>query len=130
MAKVLVVDDYPDVLRLLEVALRKEHQVLTAEDGESALAIVAREAPDMVVLDVMMPGIDGYRVLYRLRDDPATRHLPVILLTARDQDHDIAFGLSLGADYYLPKPFSPTDLASLVRHHFAAEPPAARALSA
>ena len=119
MAKVLVVDDHPDVVRLIQVALQKEHEVLTAYDGEEALRVVAESSPDLVILDVMMPTLDGYRVLNRLREDAATNHLPVLMLTAKDEPHDIHLGLSLGADYYISKPFNPRDIAALVRHHLA-----------
>jgi DNA-binding response OmpR family regulator len=120
MAKVLVVDDHPDVVRLIQVALEKEHEVLTAYNGEEALQVVAESQPDLVILDVMMPVLDGYRVLNRLREDAATNHLPVLMLTAKDEPHDIHLGLTLGADYYISKPFNPRDIAALVRHHLAA----------
>lgn len=123
MARVLVVDDQPEIVRLVQVALQQEHEVLAAYNGEEALRTVAAEQPDLIVLDVMMPVLDGYRVLSRLREDPATRHIPVLMLTAKDEPHDVHLGLSLGADYYVPKPFNPKDIAALVRKHLQSEGP-------
>lgn len=105
--RVLAVDDHPDVLFVLERLLRRRgYEVRTANGGAEALAAVAEEPPDVVLLDVMMPGIHGLEVLRRLREEPRRRRLPVILVTARGQDVDILDGYRRGADYYLPKPFT------------------------
>lgn len=121
MARILIVDDQPNIVRLLQMTLEAEHEILTAYDGEEALKVVANTPPDMVVLDVVMPGMDGFRVLDRMKSDPETAKIPVILLTVRDRPDDIVFGLTVGADYYVPKPFKPEDIASMIRHHFAAQ---------
>ena len=120
MARILVVDDHPKIVRLLEVALKPEHEVLTAYNGDDALKIVNEEHPDMMILDVVMPGVDGYRVLHRVKSNPATEDIAVIMLTVKDQPDDVLVGLTVGADYYVPKPFNANDIAALVRRHILA----------
>ena len=116
MSKILLADDHPDIVRLLEIALRAEgHTILTAYDGAQALEAVQAERPDLVILDVMMPQVDGFRVLNRIKTDPELRHITVVMLTVRDQPEDMALGLDIGADYYVPKPFRPGEIATLVR---------------
>jgi len=114
---ILVVDDHPDVVRLVRAALGKRYEVIGAANGEEALAMVADSRPSLILLDVMMPVLDGFRVLHRLKSDPETTDLPIIMLTGRDRDHDMALGLSLGADCYLTKPFDPRDLVTLIARH-------------
>ncbi len=110
---VLVVDDEPRILRFVRAELESAgFRVLTANDGAAALEVVSRENPDLVVLDVIMPGMDGFEVLKRLR---SLSSRPVILLTARGSDADKVRGLDLGADDYLTKPFSPDELSARVR---------------
>ena len=114
---VLVVDDDPKIVRLVEMNLTQEgYQVRTAADGEEALASVAQVRPDLLVLDVMMPRMDGFETLKRLNADPATAELPVSLLTARSQDEDVFEGYGTGARWYLTKPFQPGELRTIVRH--------------
>lgn len=109
--RVLVVDDDELTRDILTTILDLEQfDVDVAEDGEAALAHVAAQRPDVVVLDVMMPGMDGYEVCRRIKDDPATGDLPVVLLTARDTDDDRRRGHEAGCDAYLTKPFSPLSL--------------------
>lgn len=115
MARVLIVDDQPDVVRILEIALRAHHEVFAAYDGAEALRRVAEHEPQIVLLDVSMPVLDGYRVLHRLKSNPETREIVVIMLTARAEPEDTMIGLSLGADFYVAKPFFPQDVAALVR---------------
>lgn len=117
MAKVLVVDDQPVIVRLLRFVLEKEHQVFTAYNGEEALQVVEAERPDVVLLDVVMPVLDGYRVLHRLKTNPETKDIAVIMLTVKAEADDVMLGFSVGADYYVPKPFVPTEIAALVRRH-------------
>ena len=110
---VLIVDDDPKILRLLRIELSAQgFQPLPAERGEQALAIAAARRPDLVVLDILMPGLDGLGVLQRLREQSG---VPVILLTAKGTDADKIMGLELGADDYLPKPFNPEELTARVR---------------
>ena len=115
-ARILVVDDVDANVRLLEAKLTAEYyDVLTATDGPSALAVAAREQPDIVLLDVMMPGMDGFEVCRRLKDDPVTRHIPVVLVTALDGRQDRIAGLDAGADEFLTKPLDDLFLFSRVK---------------
>ncbi len=113
---VLVIDDEKDVRHLLRVTFEKHgYDVVAAEDGESGLRAAAAAPPDAVLLDVMMPGIDGLEVCRRLRSDPRTARLPVLLLTAKAEEADRVVGLELGADDYVVKPFSPRELVARVK---------------
>jgi DNA-binding response OmpR family regulator len=113
---VLVADDDPDILTLVGFRLeRAGYEVLAARDGEEALALALERQPDLAILDVMMPKLDGYEVTQRLRDNHATSGMPVILLTARVQEADITRGFEAGADDYIKKPFSPQELRARVQ---------------
>jgi len=113
---VLVADDADDILALVEATLsRAGYEVLSARDGEAALDLIGKRRPSVAVLDVSMPKLDGLEVLRRIRDDPALADLPVVLLSARAQEADIELGYALGASTYVRKPFSPRELASIVR---------------
>ena len=115
MASVLVVDDDPDVCDLVTYKLEQTgFDVRRANDGDGALREVARQIPDLVLLDIMMPGITGLEVLQRWRAEAATAAMPVILLTAKAQETDVERGFELGADDYVVKPFSPRELARRV----------------
>ncbi len=109
--RILVVDDEPDITALVAYHLAKEgYRVTTAANGRDALRAAREERPDLVVLDLMLPGVSGYDVLAELRRREETKELGVILLTARKEEPDRIKGLSLGADDYIPKPFSPQEL--------------------
>jgi len=113
---ILIADDDPDILALISFRLeRAGYEVIGAGDGEQALAAAIARPPDLALLDVMMPKLDGYEVTARLRSNEATRHLPVILLTARVQEADIARGVEAGADDYVRKPFSTQELRERVQ---------------
>ena len=115
-ATVLVAEDDDDIRALVVYRLeRSGYQVVQALDGEEALRLVAEHTPDLAILDVMMPKLDGYEVTRRLRSDPSTSRLPVILLTARSQEADVNEGFAAGADDYLRKPFSPDELRARVQ---------------
>lgn len=117
--KILAVDDERHIVRLVQVNLeRAGYEVVTAFDGKDALEKVASEQPDLVVLDVMMPYMDGFEVLQNLRKNPSTRDLPVIMLTAKAQDADVFRGWQSGVDCYLTKPFNPMELISFVKRIF------------
>ena len=106
--KILAVDDERHIVRLVEVNLQRAgYEVVTAYDGREALEKVKTETPDLVVLDVMMPYMDGFEVLKNLKADPVTAEIPVIMLTAKAQDADVFRGWQSGADCYLTKPFNP-----------------------
>lgn len=114
--RILAVDDEPHILRLIQINLeRAGYSVELAKDGRQALQRIAESAPDLVVLDVMMPYLDGFEVLRALRKEPATRDLPVIMLTAKASDADVMTGWTDGAHCYLTKPFNPQELTAFVR---------------
>ncbi|MEJ2739911.1 MAG: response regulator transcription factor [Dehalococcoidia bacterium] len=116
MKKILVVDDEKKIVDIVKAYLEREgYQVAAAYDGESALNLIAREIPDMVILDLMLPGVSGWDVCRRLRGQS---DVPIIMLTARDEVSDRIVGLELGADDYVPKPFDPKELVSRVRALF------------
>lgn len=113
---ILVVDDEEPIQELLKFNLENEgYNVLTAFDGPAALKIIEEKRPDLVVLDVMLPGMDGLEVCNQLRQNPKFRDLPVIMLTAKGEEIDKVLGLELGADDYLTKPFSPRELLARIR---------------
>jgi CheY-like chemotaxis protein len=115
MAQVLVVDDHPQIRRLIQVNLEKIGlQVVCAVDGEEGLARAEELRPDLIILDVMMPRKSGFEVLRDLKASEELGEIPVIMLTVKVQNSDIAEGLREGADFYLPKPFHPTELCDLV----------------
>ena len=106
--RVLVVEDEPDIAALIAYQLPREgFRVETIGNGTEALVAIDKEAPDLVVLDRMLPGLSGDEVIQRLRDDPETLSIPVLMLTAKREQEDRIEGLELGADDYLTKPFSP-----------------------
>jgi two-component system, OmpR family, phosphate regulon response regulator PhoB len=110
--KILVADDSATVRRLVVARLVADgHEVIEAEDGESALALALSERPALVVLDKVMPKLDGFEVVRRLRERAETRGLPIVMLTERAGEEDVLSGLDLGVDEYMPKPFSPRELS-------------------
>ena len=120
--KILVVDDERHIVRLVQVNLeRAGYQVIAAFDGREALKKVASEKPDLIVLDVMMPVMDGFSALKQLRADAATKDIPVIMLTAKAQDADVFRGWASGVDMYLTKPFNPLELMTFVKRIFEAQ---------
>jgi diguanylate cyclase (GGDEF)-like protein len=113
---ILVADDDEDIVRFVEVNLRLEgFDVATASDGEQALKVAYEKGPDLVLLDVMMPVLDGFDVCQRLRKDSKTRHISVIMLTAKSLSADKVVGLTVGADDYMIKPFDPIELVARVK---------------
>ncbi len=113
--KILVVDDEPSIVRLMEFILaRQGHEMLAAVNGEEALEKIRTHKPDLVLLDIMMPRIDGYEVARTLRADPETATLPIIMLSAKAQEEDIRKGVGVGVDEYITKPFSPEHLVHVV----------------
>jgi DNA-binding response OmpR family regulator len=115
-ARVLVVDDEAPIRLLCRVNLEAEKmEVLEAGDGPTGLEMARKEHPDVILLDVMMPGLDGWRVAEELLEDPATSSIPIVFLTARAELRDRARGLDLGGLDYVTKPFNPVELAPLIR---------------
>ncbi len=115
MARVLVVDDDPSIVKLIEINLKIEgYEVVTATDGSDALDEVARQIPDAIVCDLMMPVTDGYTVLRTLRIDPATKKIPFVIVSAKSLPEEIQKALEMGADRYITKPFDPGKLVVVV----------------
>lgn len=112
--RVLLVEDDPDIQKMAALALkyRGGHTVLAASGGAEGLALAARENPDVILLDVMMPEMDGFETCRRLKEQPGTRHIPVVFLSARAQQTEMQRGQSLGAIGFLVKPFDPMTLGS------------------
>jgi len=114
--KIMAVDDERHIVRLIQVNLeRAGYQVVTAFDGPEALKKVETDRPDLIVLDIMMPKMDGFEVLKRLQANPETREIPVIMLTAKAQDADVFRGWASGVSAYLTKPFNPLELLTFVK---------------
>jgi DNA-binding response OmpR family regulator len=115
-ATVLVIEDERDILEVIRANLAREgYKVLEATDGEEGLRSAFDHGPDLVVLDIMLPSVDGIEVCRQLKSDPVTSQIPVIMVTARSDDTDVVLGLMTGADDYLTKPFSPKELVARVR---------------
>jgi DNA-binding response OmpR family regulator len=113
--KILAVDDDAYIVRLVKLTLeRAGYEVVTALDGRDAAALVDVERPDLIICDVMMPRMSGFDLLRRLRSEPGTSSIPLIMLTARGGDTDVSDGWALGVDTYLSKPFSPEELLAFV----------------
>jgi phosphate regulon transcriptional regulator PhoB len=116
VATILVVDDEEPIQELLRFNLEKEgYVVCIATDGEEALTHVASDQPDLIVLDLMLPGMDGLEVCRRLRSNPKFQQIPIIMLTAKGEEIDTVLGLELGADDYMTKPFSPRELLARIK---------------
>jgi len=114
--KILVIEDDDDILELIKYNLTKEgYQVISTASGEYGLNLAKTEKPDLLVLDLMLPGMDGLEVCKQLKADMATSHIPIIMATAKGEESDIVTGLELGADDYITKPFSPKVLIARIR---------------
>jgi two-component system alkaline phosphatase synthesis response regulator PhoP len=114
--RVLIVDDDKEVVRLMRAYLEQSgYEVLVAYEGESAMHMLRREHPDLLLLDLMLPGRDGWEITRLARSDPALAHVPIIMLTARVNDTDKIVGLEMGADDYVTKPYNPREVVARVR---------------
>ncbi len=114
--KIMVVDDEPYIARVIKFKLEQEgYIVISANDGVTGLAKIREEKPDMVLLDVMMPGMTGYEVCQQIKGDAELAGIPVVILTAKGQERDREHGFSMGASDYITKPFSPNRLLELVK---------------
>ena len=130
MARILIVDDSPSqLLGIQRIVEKLGHESLTAEDGAAGVEVAKRELPDMVLMDVVMPNLNGFQATRTLSREASTKHIPVILVTTKDQDTDRVWGMRQGAKAYLTKPFSEDELAEVIERVFNArelpEPPAA-----
>ena len=120
--KILAVDDERHIVRLVQINLQKAgYEVVTATNGIEALDLVAQVKPDLVVMDVMMPEMDGLEALEKMKADPEMAKIPVIMLTAKAQDADVFSGWQKGADLYLTKPFNPAELLNFVKRIFSSQ---------
>jgi len=115
--KVLIVDDDPINIELLEGYLSKEYDILKAFDGKKALIIVESNPPDIILLDLIMPGINGYQVCKKLKDDPKTNHIPIIIVTSLHETEDRNKAIEAGADDFITKPFDIIELSVRVKSH-------------
>lgn len=121
--RVMIVEDEPNIVESLSFVFSREGwQVSAALDGETAIERLMSEPPDVLVLDVMLPPLNGFEVLKRLRSEPSLKHLPVLVLTAKGQEKDRHTAMRLGADAFVTKPFSNRDIVQQVRELAGAEP--------
>jgi len=114
--KALIVEDDPDARKVLSLILKLDgYQIHSAPGGQEALGVLADVIPDVILLDVMMPGMDGYQVCQWVRSNPPTRHVPVIMLSGKADPESVARGMEVGADEYLSKPITPSNLTKQVK---------------
>jgi len=113
---IVVVEDETDIQDIITYNLKREgYEVLTASRGDQGLSLIQAKNPDLVILDIMLPGIDGLTICQQLRAAAKTKSLPIIILSAKEEESDVVIGLGLGADDYMPKPFSPRELLARVK---------------
>ena len=125
MAKILLAEDDKQIGDMISFKLSNSgHQIVRAHDGEQAVKLVAGERPDLILLDAMMPGLNGFEVLRRLKSDPIVRSIPIIMVTAKGHERDVLTGLRGGAIDYIVKPFSLKELSARVELALRREPPA------
>ena len=114
--KIVVIEDEPDILEAIAYNLEREgFRVVSATSGDEGMKTVVREAPDLLLLDLLLPGLDGLEVCRRLKMDPVTQNIPIIMVSAKGEESDIVLGLGVGADDYVTKPFKPRELVARVR---------------
>jgi len=114
--KIVVIEDEPDILEVIEYNLTREgFRIITAASGDAGYKAVLREAPELVLLDLLLPGLDGIEVCRKLKLEPMTRHIPIIMVSAKGEESDVVLGLGVGADDYVTKPFRPKELLARVR---------------
>jgi two-component system alkaline phosphatase synthesis response regulator PhoP len=114
--KILVIEDEADILEVIQYNLEREgNKVIACRNGEQGLSRIRTDNPDLVILDLMLPGMDGVEVCRQVKSDPVTRAIPVIMVTAKAEESDIVLGLGIGADDYIAKPFSPRELIARVK---------------
>lgn len=129
--KIVVVEDEEDILDIIIYNLNRDgYEVLGANDGSSGLDLVTREAPDLVLLDIMLPGLDGIEVCRRMKSESKTARIPIIMVSARGEESDVVLGLGLGADDYISKPFKPRELVARVKAVLRRGPPSGESAEA
>ena len=126
MAKILIVDDSPSqLLGIQRIVEKLGHESITAEDGAAGVEVAKRELPDMVLMDVVMPNLNGFQATRTLSREATTKHIPVILVTTKDQDTDRVWGMRQGAKAYITKPFSESELSELITQYLGSGGPTA-----
>ena len=122
MARILIVDDSPSQLMGIRRIVEKlGHEALTAEDGAAGVEAAKRELPDLILMDVVMPNLNGFQATRSITREPSTRHIPIVLVTTKDQDTDRVWGMRQGAKAYITKPFSETELADIIQQMLGAD---------
>ena len=128
MARILIVDDSPSQLMGIRRIVEKlGHEALTAEDGAAGVEAAKRELPDLILMDVVMPNLNGFQATRSITREPSTKHIPIVLVTTKDQDTDRVWGMRQGAKAYITKPFSESELADMIQQMLGGEVPAAPA---
>ncbi len=112
---ILVVDDEPNIVELIKLTLGDEYNFLTAYNGQDTIKIAHEKHPDLILLDIMMPGMDGYEVAKALRSSPDTKDIVIVMVSAKKEDHDILAGIDTGAVAYITKPFKPMEFEEKVK---------------
>ena len=126
MARILIVDDSPSQLMGIRRIVEKlGHEALTAEDGAAGVEAAKRELPDLILMDVVMPNLNGFQATRSITREPSTKHIPIVLVTTKDQDTDRVWGMRQGAKAYITKPFSESELADMIQQMLGGELPAA-----
>lgn len=126
MARILIVDDSPSQLMgIRRIVESLGHEALVAEDGAAGVEAAKRELPDLILMDVVMPNLNGFQATRSITRDPATKHIPVILVTTKDQETDKVWGMRQGARAYITKPFNDAELSALIASTIEVEPPPA-----
>lgn len=121
MARILIVDDSPSQLvGISRIVQKLGHEPLTAEDGAAGVEAAKRELPDLILMDVVMPNLNGFQATRAITREPTTKHIPVLLVTTKDQDTDRMWGLRQGAKAYITKPFSESELEQMIQEHLSA----------
>ena len=116
MARILIVDDSPSQLMGIRRLVEKlGHEAVTAEDGAAGVEAAKRELPDLILMDVVMPNLNGFQATRSITREPTTKHIPIVLVTTKDQDTDRVWGMRQGAKAYITKPFSETELADMIQ---------------
>ena len=114
--KVVVIEDEPDIVEVLSYNLKREgYNVFPVDRGDEGLNVIRNQSPDLVILDLMLPGMDGLSICQQMKSDPIVRNIPIIIISAKGEESDVVIGLELGADDYLSKPFSPRELLARVK---------------
>ena len=125
MARILIVDDSPSQLMGIRRIVEKlGHEALTAEDGAAGVEAAKRELPDLILMDVVMPNLNGFQATRSITREPSTKHIPIVLVTTKDQDTDRVWGMRQGAKAYITKPFSESELADIIQQMLGTDAPA------